>query len=175
MKPSYKSGIITGIAVGLFPISAFSFFNWLNTKNGWGIQPATVRGISGLLTVLIQVIGIYFSMAGTRKVLNGVITYGQCFKAGFTVAVITALITAFCGLIYCTLINPGYADYMVNEAQKAMIASGKSSKQIADELIGIRWEFSTGGQIIQALVAQTFVGTLISLIMAIFIKTQKTV
>ena len=173
MRPSYKSGIITGIAVGLFAVSAFSFFNWLNTKNGWGIQPATVRGISGLLTILIQGIGIYFSMAGTKKLLNGVISYGQAFKAGFTVAIITAVITAFCGLIYCTIINPGYGDYMVNEAHKAMIASGKSSKQIAGELAGVRWEFSTGGQIIQALVAQTAVGTVISLIMAIFIKTPK--
>lgn len=173
MKPSYKAGIITGIAVGLFAIGAFSFFNWLNAKNGWGIQPSTVRGISGLLTILIQAIGIYFSMAGTRKVLNGAITYGQSFKAGFTVAVITALITAFCALTYCTVINPGYTDYMINEAHKDLVASGESAKQIANDMLAVKWEFSTSGQVIAALVAQSVVGTMLSLIIAIFIKSKK--
>jgi hypothetical protein len=175
MRSSYKPGIITGIAVGLFSISAFSFFNWLNTKNGWGIQPATIRGISGLLTILIQAIGIYFSMMATKKAQNGLITYGQAFKAGLMVAIITALITACCGLIYCTIVNPGYADYMVNEARKAMIASGKSAKQIEQDLVGVKWEFSAIGQVIQALVAQSVVGTLISLAMSAFIKNKKTV
>jgi len=174
MKPSYKAGIITGMAVGIFAISAFSFFNWLNTANSWGLQPATIRGISGLLTILIQAIGIYFSMTATSKIQNDIITYGQAFKAGLTVAIITALITAFCGLIYCTVINTGYSDYMVNEAHKAMAAYGKSPKQIADDLAGIKWQFSTVGQVIQALVAQTVVGSLVSLVMAIFIKSKKT-
>jgi hypothetical protein len=174
MRPSYKSGIITGVAVGLFAISAFSFFNWLKIKNGWDIQPGTIRGLCGLLTVLIQVIGIYFSMAGTRKVLSGVISYGQAFKAGFTVALITALITAFCALIYCTVINPGYTDYMVNEAHKDLVASGESAGQIAKDMVAVKWEFSAGGQVIAALAAQLLVGTAASLIIAIFYQKQKT-
>jgi hypothetical protein len=172
MKPSYRSGIITGFAVGIFAIGCFSFFNWLNTKNGWGIQPGTIRGISGLITILIQGIGIYFSMQGTKTVQNGRLGYGGAFKAGFTVAVLTALITAFCGFIYCTLINPGYADYMVNEAHKAMLAGGESTKQIAHDMVGVRWEFSTSGQVTAALIAQSVVGTIISLIMAIFIRSK---
>jgi len=173
MKPSYKTGIKTGLAVGIFAIGCFSFFNWLNTKNGWGIQPATIRGISGLMTILIQGVGIYFSMRGTKTAQNGVLTYGGGFKAGFTVAIITALITALCGLIFCTIISPGYSDYMINEAHKDLVASGESAKQIAHDMVAVRWEFSVGGQVIAALVAQTLVGTVISLIMAIFTRTQK--
>jgi hypothetical protein len=173
MRPSYKSGIITGIAVGVFAISAFSFFNWLNIKNGWGIHPATVRGISGVLTILIQAIGIYFSMAGTKKLLNGVISYSQAFKAGFTVAIITALITAFCALIYCIIINPGYTSYMINEAHKDLAASGEPAKQIAKDMVAVNWEFSASGQVIAAFVAQSIVGTAVSLIIAIFVKTKK--
>jgi Protein of unknown function (DUF4199) len=174
MKPPYKYGIITGIMVGLFAIGFFSAFNWFNTRYGWGMQAANVRGVSGLLTVIILGTGIYFSMLGVKSAQNGDITYGQAFKAGFTVAVITALITAFFGFIYCTIINPGYGDYMLNEARKTMIAAGKSPKQIADELISVKWQFSTTGQVIQALAAQSVVGTIISLIMGIFIKSKKT-
>jgi len=173
MKPSFKVGIITGIAVGLFAITCFSIFNWLNTRFGWGLQPATIRGLSGLLTIVIQGTGIYFSMKGTKAVQNGRLTYRQALKAGFTVAIITALITAFFGLIYCTVINPGYADYMINEARKAMLDAGKSAKQIADGLVGVRREFSIGGQVMEALIAQTVVGTIISLIMSFFMKSKR--
>lgn len=172
MKPAYKTGIKTGLAVGIFAIGCFSFFNWLNVKYGWGIQPATIRGISGLITILIQGIGIYFSMQSTKTAQNGALSYGGAFSAGFTVAIITALITAFCGLIFCTIISPGYSDFMVNEAHKAMVASGESPKQIAQDMVGVRWEFSTGGQVTAALIAQSVVGTVISLIMAIFIKSK---
>lgn len=173
MRPSVKCGIITGIAVGLFAITCFSIFNWLNTQFGWGMQPATIRGLSGLLTIVIQGTGIFFSMRGTKAAQNGQLSYGQALKAGVTVAIITALITALFAFIYCTVVNPGYADYMVNEARKAMIASGKSAKQIADELVSVRREFSTAGQVMEALIAQTVVGTAISLIMSLFIKSKK--
>lgn len=173
MKPSVKCGIITGIAVGLFVITCFSIFNWLNSQLNWGMQPATIRGLSGLLTIVIQGTGIFLSMKGTKAAQNGQLNYGQAVKAGVTVAVITALITALFGFIYCTVINPGYADYMVNEARRAMIASGKSAKQIADELVNVTREFSTAGQVIEALVAQTVVGTIISLIMSLFTKSKK--
>jgi hypothetical protein len=111
-------------------------------------------------------------MRGTKTAQNGVLTYGGAFKAGFTVAILTAIITAFCGFIFCTVIDPGYSDYMVNEAHKAMVASGESPKQIAHDMVGVRWEFSTGGQVMAALIAQSVVGTIISLIMAIFIRSK---
>jgi len=173
MKPSYKAGIITGITVGLFATTCFSIFNWLNTQFGWGIPPATIRWLSGLLTIVIQGTGIYFSMRGNKIAQNGSLTYGQALKAGITVAIMTALITALFGFIYCTVVNPGYADYMVGEANKAMVASGKSAKQITDELVSVRREFSTGGQVMEALIAQTVVGTVISLIMSLFTKSKK--
>ena len=173
MKPAYKTGIKTGLAVGIFAIGCFSLFNWLNTKNGWGIQPATIRGISGLVTILLQGIGIYFSMSGTKTAQGGNLSYGGAFKAGFTVAIITALVTALCALVFCTVISPGYSDYMINEAHKDLIASGESAKQIAQDMVAVKWEFSTGGQVTAALVAQTIVGTVISLILGIFTRSKK--
>jgi hypothetical protein len=174
MKPPYQYGIITGILVGLFAIGFFSAFNWFNIKYGWGIRAANVRGISGLLTIIIQATGIYFSITSVKVAQAGGITFGQAFKAGFIVAIITALITAFFGFIYCTVINPGYADFMVNEARKTMLTAGKSSKQITDELVSLKRQFSTLGQVIQALVAQSVVGSIISVIMAILVNSKKT-
>jgi hypothetical protein len=173
MKPSIKYGIITGIAVGIFAIGFFSVFNWVNAKSGWGMQATTIRGISGLLTIVIQATGIYFSMNTTKTSNGGVLTYGQAFKAGLTVAVMTALITALFGFIYCTIINPGYTSYMINEAHKAMVSSGEPVEQIAKDMVGVKWEYSVTRQVTAALIAQSVVGTMLSLIMAPFIRNKK--
>jgi len=172
MNSTYKNGIITGTAIGLFTISFFSFVNWLNTKYSFGMQTDSIRGISGLITVLILAIGIYLSMKSVKIKQQGMLTYGQAIRAGITVAVITALITALFSFIYCTMINPGYQEYMVNEAKKAMLARGESEQDIAQHLISVQREFSTTAQVLMALIAQSVVGTIISLIMALFIKTK---
>jgi hypothetical protein len=159
--------------VGVFAVSFFSIVNGLNIGNHWGIYPATIRGIGGLLTVVILGTGIYLTMQAVKKEQSNSLTYGQALKAGIIVAVITAVITAICSFIYCQFINPGYAQYMLAEAQKAMVAQHESQQQIANDSAGIKAGFSTGGQVIQALIGQTVVGTVLSLIMGIFIKSKK--
>jgi hypothetical protein len=172
MNSTCKNGIITGMAIGLFTIGFFSSVNWLNRKYSFGMQPDSIKGISGLITVLILAIGIYLSMKSVKIRQQGTLTYGQAIKAGITVAIITALITAFFSFIYCTVINPGYQEYMINEAKKAMLAKGESQRDIAQHLVSVQREFSTIAQVLMALIAQSVVGTIISSIMALFIKTK---
>lgn len=173
MKSTLKYGSITGIIVSIFATGFFTLVNGLNTSNGWGMQPSGIRGISGLLTILIQATGIYLAMQAVKKEQDNVLTYGQALKTGLLVAVLTAAITAFCSFIYCAVLNPGYARYMVTEAQKVMIADKETQQQIAEHTKAMQAEFSTGMQVIQALVGQFFVGTVVSLIMGIFVKTKK--
>jgi Protein of unknown function (DUF4199) len=172
MKPPYKYALLTAFTVGIFTICFFSIVNWLDTTYNWGIKPANIRGISGLLTILIQAIGIYFSMTTVKINQNGLLSYSQAAKAGITVAIITALITAIFGFIYCEFINPGYAKYMVNEARKTMLTNGESQHQIADHLVSVRKEFSTTAQMMMALIGQSVIGTMLSLIIAPFIKSK---
>ncbi len=136
------------------------------------MQPANIRGVAGLLTIVIQAVGIYIGMSQV-KLQQGSITYGQAFKTGFTMAIITALIVSLFSFTYCTVINPGYASYMVNEAHKTMLSGGETPAQIQKNLAGVRTEFSTGGQVMEALIGQLVMGTAISLIIAPFIKTKK--
>ncbi|SDS87041.1 Protein of unknown function [Mucilaginibacter mallensis] len=173
MRSTLKYGIITGAVVGIFAISFFSIVNCVNNSEGWGIQAANIRGISGLLTILIQATGIYVAMQAIKKQQNNSLTYGQALKTGILIAVLTAVITALFSFIYCEFINPGYAQYMVAEAQKVMIAKGETQQQIITDSAAVRKEFSTGAQIGESLVGQFFVGTVISLIMGLFIKTKK--
>lgn len=62
---------------------------------------------------------------------------------------------------------------MVEESKKAMIADDKSPAEIAAGMPGLQQQWATGGQMLQALVGQSVLGTVISLVMGVFIKTKK--
>jgi len=171
MKSTLKFGLITGIISSVFLFGFFSLLVWLNQKNGWGMQAGTIRGIGGLLSIPIQAIGIYMAMQNTKK-LTGVLSYGQALKTGLLVAVTVAIVVAAFSIVYCTLINPGYAEFMVKHAQKAMIAKGESQQQINQDSAMVAQQFTTGMQLMMALVGQFFTGLIISLIIGMVIKTK---
>jgi len=173
MRTNLKYGLITGIIVGAFAVLFFALVNWLNTSYNWGMQPSNIRGVGGLLTIVILATGIYLTMQAVKKEQANKLTYGQALKVGVIVAVITAVLVALFGFIYCQFLNPGYAQYMVSEAQKAMAANGETPQQIAEHSKSVQAEFSTGGQVMQALVGQTVVGTVVSLILGAFLRSKK--
>lgn len=173
MRPTLKYGLITGITVSIFATAFFSIVNGLNNSHNWGMQSSTIRGITGLLTILILAIGIYVAMQAVKRTQNNTLTYSQAFKTGILVAVITAVITATGSFIYCQFINPGYARYMLAEAQRAMAAQGETQQQIAADSIKVKQTYSTGMQVIQSLVGQSVVGTALSFILGLFLRTKK--
>jgi hypothetical protein len=173
MKSTIKYGLITGAISVIFLLGSFTLFAWLKDKNGWDIQASTIRGIGGLLSIPIQAIGIYMAMQNYKQ-LTGSLTYGQAIKTGLTVAVTIAVLLAIFSFIYCQFINPGYADYMVRDAQKAMEAErGASQQDISQQSAQIAKEFSTGAQVMMSLVGQFVTGAIVSVIIGIFVKSKK--
>jgi len=168
-KYPWKQAIITGITVGVVAIVTFS----LSKQAHLNINASTLRGLTGLLTLVILGIGIYVGMRSIKTANGGKLTYGQAMFTGFIIALVTGIITALVSVIYCSLIDPGYSTYMVAETQKAMLASGKSQAEITTGTPALLQQWSTGGQAIQALIGQTVCGTVIALVMGIFIKTKK--
>ena len=172
MKSTLKIGLITAIISSIFLFGSFTLFTWLKDQYGWGIQVATIRGIGGLLSIPIQAIGIYMAMQNF-KTLTGRLTYTDAIKTGALVAITIAVVVALFSLLYCRVINPGYAAYMVKDAQKAMIASGESAQEVKDHSTQVAQEFTAGTQVMEALVGQFFSGFIMSLIIGLFIKTRK--
>jgi Flp pilus assembly pilin Flp len=173
MRSTIKYGLITGLISIIFLFGSFTLFAWLKGKLGWDMQMATVRGIGGLLSIPIQAIGIYMAMQNVKKV-TGALTYSQALKTGITVAITIALLLGLFSFIYCQFLNPGYADYMVHDARQAMIAQGDSQQDISKKSVEVAQEFATGTQIMEALVGQFVTGTIVSLIIGLFIKTKTT-
>ncbi len=144
----------------------------LNHHLKLGYNPVTLRGLTGLLTIIILAIGVYTGMISVKRHNSGILTYGQAVLAGVTIAITTAVITAVASFIYCTLINPGYAAYMVAESQRVMVADGKSPAEIATATAGLQKQMTTGMQVLQSLVGQTVSGTVLSLITGAFVKSK---
>ncbi|RFM32416.1 DUF4199 domain-containing protein [Chitinophaga silvisoli] len=173
MKPFVKFGLITGLAVGIWNLSCFSIASWLNSSFSIGIPSARLRAYSGLFGVVVLLVGIYAGMKSIKRQNDGTLTYKQAVTTGIGISVITALIAGTFAFIYCTVINPGYTDYMVQDAQKALLAAHKSPDEINQQLAQARRQFSTTSQVMQALIGQSVVGSVCSLIIGIFTKTKK--
>jgi hypothetical protein len=172
MRSTLKFGLITGAISVVWLFGSFTLVTWLNGKYDWDVQVSTIRGIGGLLSIPIQAIGIYLAMQNVKQ-LTGSLTYGQAVKTGLIVAATIAIIVAIFSLLYCTIINPGYAEFMVHDTQKAMIAKVESQQDISQASVAVRREFSPGMQVMQALVGQFVTGAIMSLIIGLFIKSKK--
>jgi hypothetical protein len=134
---------------------------------------ADVRSVGGLFSIVILLVGITWAMLEVRRQNAGLLTYGQAVKTGALVACITAVIVAVFAWLYCAVINPGYTAFMVADAQRTLRAAGKAPGEIASRLESVRRQFSTGSQIRQALIGQAVVGTLASVIVGAFVRTNR--
>ncbi|MDN5286384.1 MAG: hypothetical protein JWR38_2658 [Mucilaginibacter sp.] len=172
-KYPWKQAIITGLIVGVFAIGSFTIADSLNKHFAWGINTITIRGLTGLLTLVILAIGIYSGMQSIKRSSGGRLTYGQALLAGFIIALTAGIITALVGFVYCNYINPGYSAYMLNESKKGIIADGKSPAEVAASMASLQQQWTTGAQMLQALVGQTVCGTVIALVMGLFIRSKK--
>ena len=167
-----KQAIITGITSALFATVAFSIFISLNRSLDWQVDLSSARGIIGLLSLIILGIGIYMGMTAVKSA-TGMLSYGQAVAISLLIGLTTGVVMSVIGFIYTRYINPGYVTYMIDEARKAMIADGKDAQGVANRLTGLKLQLSPAAQIFQAMVGQTVVGTVIGLIMGIFIRTKK--
>ncbi len=163
MKMYQKYGIRTGIVSGLWGIVSFTVVYWLDTHLLHLHIPAeNIRSVSGILSLIILLVGIYKGMSKDNRI-----------KTGMGISLITAIILSFFTLIYCRLINPGYADFMVDQIRQTLVAAGKTSIEINSRLDSARKEFSTGAQVMMAFVGQLVIGSLASCIFYYILRKPK--
>lgn len=173
MKTFAKFGLITGLVVGTWNLSCFTIVNWMNDIFSLGIPSARIRAYSGLFGVVILIVGIYTGMKALRWQNGGTLTYKQAIGAGIGISLIAASLAAAFAFTYCTVINPGYTDYMARDAQKTLEEAHRTPADIQQGLAQARMQFSATSQVLQALIGQSVVGSVCSLIMGIFTKTKK--
>ncbi|PUZ24950.1 hypothetical protein DCC81_11575 [Chitinophaga parva] len=174
MKSFVKYGLGTGIVSGLWSLITFKVIGWLNDVAFHGSLPAAnVRSIGGLFSIVILVLGIVWAIREVRRLNGGQLSYGQAVRTGVLVTCVVAGIVGAFTLLYCTVINPGFTDFMVADAERTLRAAGKTPDQIAPELVSVRKQFSIGAQVGQALIGQVVVGSIAALILGAFMRTKR--
>lgn len=174
MKIFLRTGIITGIVSALWLLVCFTIVSWLNSHFFNNAIPASeIRSYSGLFSLLILIFGIYFGIRQAKRANENAITYAMAIKTGIGISFITAIIVSVFTYLYCVVINPGYADFMVKETKNELIKSGTSAKDIAMQLEKVKQQFSTGSQVMMALVGQFVIGCIASAVISQFMKTKQ--
>jgi len=173
MKPSVRAGLYAGLLSGLWVVSCFTVVSWVNRSLHLDIPAWRIRAYSGLFSIIILVMGIYLGMREAKRRNGWHLTYGQAIRTGVIISVIAGILVALFSWLYCTVINPGYATFMIREAENALIAAHENQEAIVKHLKEVRQEFSTGAQVLMALVGQIVVGIISSLVIGFFIKTKK--
>lgn len=174
MKSINKYGLWTGLIIGVWGILSFTIVVWMNEAFFHNsIAAANIRGISGLFSIFILVVGIYWGIREEKRKVGNVLPYGKAIKAGLFISLITAIIVSITTFLYCTTINPGYSDFMVRDVKQTLTAAGKSTDEINQGMASARKAFSTGAQVGMALIGQLFTGTIASLIIGFFLSTKK--
>lgn len=167
MKTVLKYGFFTGIAVSLWLLLSFAVLKSFN------VPPDKARAVTGMLSVIVQGIGIYLGINQVKKNNDGSLSYKQAVFTGIKISLIVAVIVSIYALLYCTVINPGYAEFMVKETEKSLVSSGFPPDEIGKKLEGAQQMYSTQMQVMQGFIGQTIMGTFASLILGIFMRTKK--
>ncbi len=174
MKIFLRTGIITGFVSGLWLLGCFTIVSWLNDHLlNHSIRVSQVRSYSGLFSLFILIFGIYFGIRQAKRANENKISYAQAIKTGIGISFVTAIIVSIFTFLYCVVINPGYADFMVKEAQSELIKSGASTQDISIRLQKVKQQFSTTSQVMMAFVGQFVIGCIASAIISLLLKTKQ--
>jgi hypothetical protein len=169
-----KYGLATGLMIGLWNVLMFTVSSWIVSKCNIDLPAYTVRQLVGLFSVLMLIVGIWLALRGKRRENNNQLSYKEAIFTGVKMSMVVAVLVSLYSLAYCEILNPDFAMDMTKEVEKALKASGASPGEIAEKLKQAQTEFSTPAQVMMALVGQTVIGTIGSLIIGFFIRTKRT-
>ncbi len=128
------------------------------------------------LSYLIIAGFLYWSMATYRdKSMGGFASYGSVFKAGFFTLLVATVILAIYTYVYVTYINPGFIDdILLKQEEELLRRSPNMSDKELETAMSVVSKFSSPAIItVSAAFFNLLFGTVISLLIAIFVRREK--
>ena len=163
MKQLFIYGIVTGLL-----IAGYMYLAYLTDAYDYQMGKFT-----GLVSMVLTLLGIYFGMRAYRQYpQKNNMSYWQGVLAGVLISLFAGLITATFTFVYLQYINPGFAEYMVDLNRQNLIQKGATDRQVQSNAIVTREIFRPLPQALRALGGYVAAGSLISLVMAGFLKSR---
>jgi hypothetical protein len=160
-KANLTSGVIMG-TIGIVYSLLMYFLDLSLNKN-----------MSYIFIALTIFLLFYFIRSYRNNYMNGYITYGQALGAGVVIYLYYAIISAIFMYILFTFIDPGLTNKMLAMIEETMAKSGKVPAESIDTIMAFQKKMMIPE--IQAPLGIFFnmiFGTIISLIVSIFIKKE---
>lgn len=128
-KLGMKYGLICGLVYVIFGMGSILL--------GPEAQSSLITGmLLGLATVVSTFFVIFYGVKEFRDSVNGgSVTIGEAVKLGALIALIAALLAAAFTLFYNFVIDPGYADRMMDATREQFEDRGMTDEQI-DQAMG---------------------------------------
>jgi hypothetical protein len=169
MTEKLRTGLITGTLESIWLLGGFSLLKRLATDT----PMASLRAVTGLFGLMILFVGILYGMKRMMPEAGGERPYLKLVKTGVVISLTVACMVSLFSLVFVTLINPGFSDDMVREAERSIQSSGVSPAEVAARLERARAEFSTVSLVVAPLILQPVMGTLFCLVLALFFRSGK--
>jgi hypothetical protein len=131
---------------------------------------AQLIGTVGILGIGIVCITLGIKARRAELPATDDFTYGQAFGGGFMISLFGALVGVLTNFLYITVINPGFSDVIVQAEVAKLEAKGMSATQIEGAEKIVRMMTGPGMYIAMGFVMGLLIATIISLIVAAFLK-----
>jgi hypothetical protein len=155
-------GVIIALAVIVFSLILFL----LGMSQGSGLE---------YLAYLIILGGLFLAQTNFRnKYMGGFIEYGKAFTIGLLTCVFLAIIMGIYTFVFFKYIDPGAMEEAMTMAEQKMMDKGLSDMEI-EQGMAIAHKFQgVGMYTFFAIFGNIFIGAILSLITAIFVKRENT-
>lgn len=163
VKVAINHGLLLGVALVLFSLLMYIIGIQLDSKVQW-------------ISYGIMIAGLFFGMKQWRDKYNdGFLTYGQAFSNGFLTTLFAGILTSIWVLIFFSVIAPEEINKMLEIAEEKMYESqpNLSDEEIETALKYSKMFMSPVWMAVWGFIGNLVAGTIISAIVAIFVKKEK--
>jgi hypothetical protein len=161
----WKSNLTNGMILALVGIVYSLLMYFLDLS---------LNKVQGYVFMLIQLALLYYLLKTYRdNFMHGQITYGQSVGAGVIICLYYAIVmTVFSYLLY-TVIDPGLVTKQLAMAEEGMRAKGSLTEAQVESAMKITEKFMKPGiMVISGIFFNMIWGTVLSLVVSIFIKKE---
>jgi len=158
----WKSSLLTGVYLAIVLILVSVVFY---------VTGNPFSKIASYLSYPIMIAGIVWGQISYKKALNGTLTYGQAVGAGVLTLVFASVITGIYTYVLYKFIDPSLQEQLRIFTEQEIVKQGKVPEEQIEMAVNIAAKFQKPEALLaMAVVGGAFIGLIISLISAIFIK-----
>jgi len=160
-KGTLNAGIILGLVLILYSLILYFLDQTFN------------KGL-GYVSILIFIIGLYFGIVDFRKkARGGYMSYGQVLGAGVVISLYAYILTGIFVFVLYKYIDPDLSRKLISFTQDKLAARGLTDEQIEMSMKISSKFMSPVIMGLSSVFNGVFFGTIISLILGIFLKREK--